>query len=189
MAVTATTSPQTTHTSSSRGAERSSMPAGWRHSALVAWMRDQPQERRESTLASLFALVAAVWAPLGILAFLANVFAIFLVVSGLLVVVVAAPRPTAFAYATEAFTEHAQPVLRDARQQLVAASRHVRRELPEALAMLTDAASPHVRRAAERTRRAASSASASLRRGSAHVRDRLAELGPSPAQSSPRSTR
>lgn len=193
MALTATTPRQTSpsaHAGRHSGdAQRSAMPAGWRHSALVAWLRDQPQERRESVLASLFALVAAVWAPLGVLAFLARVFSIYAVVTVLLLVAVAAPRPTAVAYVATAFSEHVQPALRTAWQQLVVAVRHVRREVPDVMGMLREEASPHVRRAVDRTGRAAVSASASIRRGSAHVRERLAELGPSPAQSSPRSTR
>lgn len=167
----------------------SSMPRGWRHSVLVTWLRQQPRERRETILASLFALVAAVWAPLGVLAFLARVFTIFAVVSALVVVAAAAPRPTAVAALTGAIRTRVLPELRVAWRGLARASRHVRRELPGVVAQLRDEASPALQRAGERTAASTSKLWSSIKRGAAHTRERLAELGPHPAQSSPRSAR
>lgn len=181
-----TTSPRPSH------ATDATLPSGWRHAAPVQWLLDHPVERREAILAGAFGVLAAIWAPLGILAFLARVFSVFLVVSLLLVVVLAAPRPTAVAQLTAALRTHVAPAARrigpalgDAGRQLGAAMTHVRRELPGVVAAVRAEMAPLGRRLS----RAGSSTMARVRRGAAHTRERLAELGPSPAQSRPRSAR
>lgn len=65
----------------------------WQQAGPIRWLRSQPVERRHTVLAALFALVAAVWAPLGVLAFLTRSTALFVVVTLAAVVLVAAPRP------------------------------------------------------------------------------------------------
>lgn len=201
---TTTTRPNTFASAAPRAAERghaepagsagdpARLPAGWRHAAPVAWLLDHPRERREAILAGAFGLLAAIWAPIGILAFMARVFGIFLAVSLTLAVVLAVPRPRAVAQLTAAFREHVAPAtrrlgpaLRGARRELGAAVMHVRRELPGVVAAVREEIAP----VAGRTRDAAASAMARVRRGATHTRRRLAELGPSPAQSSPRSAR
>lgn len=167
----------------------SGLPQGWRHSALVTWIQEQPREQRESTLAGLFALLAAVWAPLGILSFLARVFTIFFVVSLLVAVAVAAPRPTAVAVVSRTVREQVAPALQRAASDLAAALRHVRRELPGVAAELRDDLAPLANQVAASTRRVVGRAGKSLRSGWAHAREQLSELGPSPAQSNPRSAR
>jgi hypothetical protein len=69
------------------------LPRGWQHAGLVESLAAMPRERRETMLAAGFALVAGVWAPLGILAFLARSTTLFLLASLAVATVLFAPRP------------------------------------------------------------------------------------------------
>lgn len=66
----------------------------WQHAAPVRWLRSQSVERRQTILAAAFALISAVWAPLGVLAVLTQSTTTFLVISLAAAVVLAAPRPS-----------------------------------------------------------------------------------------------
>lgn len=155
-----------------------SLPRGWRHAGAIRWFATQERRRRETVLALAFGVLSAVWAPLGILAFLGRSFTLFLAVSAVLVVLALAPRPAAVGVAVAGLDERFGPQVRDARAQLVEAFAHVRAEAPGVLAELEAEAAPHV--AAARRR---------VRRGALTARDRLHQLVSATDQSTPSSVR
>ena len=135
MATSATTSRPDTTTRARQSSQAAppprqvSLPDGWHHSVLVAWLLDQPRERRETALAGLFALTGALWAPLGVLSLLAGAFAIFLIASAVVLLVAAAPRPDAVADLRVAAVERLR--LREVGRRLTAAFHHARARLSE----------------------------------------------------------
>lgn len=86
-------------------------PDGWRHAALFERIARQPRERRETILAGGFALLAALWAPLGVLAFLTGNILLFLTVSVAAVLVAAAPRPVGASQVIGDLTDRAAPAV------------------------------------------------------------------------------
>lgn len=83
------------------------LPDGWRHAPLVEHAARQPRERRETILAGGFALLAALWAPLGVFTFLAGSILPFMAVSVAVVLVAAAPRPIGAAQAVGGLADRA----------------------------------------------------------------------------------
>ncbi len=106
------------------------LPEGWHHAPAVARIARQPLERRHTILAGLFAIAAAVWAPLGIVAFLSRETTLFLLASSAVLVVVAAPRPRTGAAAADGARDLADRLAVMARQ-LAATARHVYDEVRE----------------------------------------------------------
>lgn len=148
-----------------------SPPDGWRHAALFERIARQPRERRETILAGGFALLAAVWAPLGVLAFLTRSLLLFLTVSVAAVLVAAAPRPVGASQVIGDLTDRAAPA--------VDGVRAFAGSIPQRLAPLVARLRDVGRRGVARLR--------SLDRGvSAAVRSGLEDLGD---HSTPSSTR
>lgn len=87
------------------------LPDGWRHAGLVELVARQPRERRETILAGAFALSAAVWAPLGLFAFMTRnglLFGALSLIAGILAV---APRPLTVSQAVGDVADRAGPAL------------------------------------------------------------------------------
>ena len=120
------------------------LPDGWRHAALVERIARQPRERRETILAGGFALVAALWAPLGVLAFLTRSTASFLAVSAAAVLLALSPRPVGTSEVIGGVTDRAASAV--GRIRAVAGS------LPERLAPLAARLRDLGRRVATRLR-------------------------------------
>lgn len=87
------------------------LPDGWRHAALVQRAARQPRERRETILAAGFALVAALWAPLGVVAVLTGSILLFVAVSVAAVLLVAAPRPVGASEVLDGIVDRAGPAM------------------------------------------------------------------------------
>lgn len=87
------------------------LPDGWRHAALTERVARQPRERRETILAGAFALAAALWAPLGVFAFLTGSILPFLAASVAAVLVAAAPRPVGASQVIGDLTDRAAPAV------------------------------------------------------------------------------
>lgn len=91
------------------------LPRGWRHSSLVTRIANQPRERREALFSVIFAVAAALWAPLGVAAFFVGRTGAFFLLTLVLVIAVAAPRPAAPRDATASLREHLRPAMASAR--------------------------------------------------------------------------
>lgn len=68
-------------------------PAGWHDTAVVAFLRRQPVERRETLLAAAGAVLSVLVGLFGLAAFLVGVFWPFVLVLAALAALVLAPRP------------------------------------------------------------------------------------------------
>lgn len=96
---------------SSHGGSLPALPDGWQHAGIVERIARQPRERRETILAGLFALVAGLWAPLGVVAFLTRNALLFFGLSAVAVVLGAAPRPGSASQVVGGLAERARSAL------------------------------------------------------------------------------
>ncbi len=116
----------------SHGGSLPGLPDGWQHAGLVERIARQPRERRETILAGLFALVAGLWAPLGVLAFLTRNALLFFGLTAVAVVLGAAPRPGSASQVVGGLADRVGPVLErvgPARERIGSALEPVRARL------------------------------------------------------------
>lgn len=151
-----------------QGRDLPTLPGGWRHAGLVGRIARQPRERRETILAGLFALVAGVWAPLGVLAFMTRNFLLFFGLTAVAVALGAAPRPASASQVVAGLGDRIRPALEGVGSALERVGPALERVGP-ALA----AGRARLHPLASRLGAAAQRAAAAVRNGGHALRERL----------------